>query len=610
MVPAPVFFTTAEDSRFLQDFPNRIKNDPRIQNPDTFLNYPIVYIHYWPSQIITYVERNTGLERSFTKYDVYVGESIDLVGRTNQHYDTGKKAGSTEDAWQYSLVNFKNNNQIPYIIVIGQAHFNKSFTLDVENRLIEYVASMQETVRCSHNGRGNPQGDYYPSEEFDKVFSKIWSGLRRIKPDLFISETRIKDSAIFKASPLKKLKPEQIQAKELIIRKVWDALASGKERQLIFVQGEAGTGKTVLTTSTFYELIKRGEEAPLPGQPQFPIMKCHLMVNHDEQARVYELMAKRLNLGEENVSRPTKFINKYSKNNKVDVAFIDEGHLLWTQKNQAYNSESANQLTDIIDRARVTVIMFDEYQVLTTQEYWEPNVLEGFKQLSIGQNNYIQLSNQLRMECSQSTMDWINEFVLHKTIGQFIPDSKYDVKSFDSPKSLHDAILKLASKEDTKLSRLVATYDWDYSNKSTPKDREFWDVHIGNWSMPWNYEIERHMTSKEKRKIRSLAWAEQPQTINEIGSTFTIQGFDLSYVGVILGPSVQFRNGQIVFCPKFSKNDKATQNRTLSDGTKSKFGETLLRNEVKVLLTRGVKGLYIYACDPALREALKDIAKI
>ena len=604
MIPAPVFFTTAEDSGFLQDFKNRITNDSRVKNPETFLNYPIVYIHYWPSQTISYTERETGQEKSFTRYDVYVGESIDLLGRTNQHHEAGKKAESEEDAWQYSLVNFKDNNEIPHIIVIGQEHFNKSFTLDVENRLIEYVTAMQETVRCSHNGRGNPQGDYYPSGEFDKVFSKIWSGLRRINRDLFVPETRIKDSAIFKASPLKKLKPEQI------IRKVWDAYESGREGQLIFVQGEAGTGKTVLTTSTFYELIKRGEETPPPGQPQFPKMKCHLMVNHDEQAHVYEQMAKRLNLGEDNVSRPTKFINKYSKDNKVDVAFIDEGHLLWTQKHQAYNSESANQLTDIIERARVTVIMFDEYQVLTTQEYWEPDILEKFKQLSIGQNNYIQLSNQLRMECSQSTMDWINDFVLNRIVGQFIPDSKYDVRSFDSPNSLHEAIRKLASKKETCLTRLVATYDWEYNNKTTPEDREFWDVRIGNWSLPWNYERERRMTKKEKRKISSLAWAEQEQTIEEVGSTFTIQGFDLSYVGVILGPSVQYRDGHIVFCPENSKNEKAIRNRTLSDGSKLKFGETLLRNEVKVLLTRGVKGLYIYACDPALREALKDIAKI
>ena len=139
MIPSPVFFTTAEDSGFLQDFQNRILTDSRVKNPETFLNYPIVYIHYWPSQTITYVEKKSGEEKSFTKYDVYVGESIDLLGRTNQHFDTGKKAGSADDAWQYSLVNFKNNNEIPYIIVIGQAHFNKSFTLDVENRLIEYV---------------------------------------------------------------------------------------------------------------------------------------------------------------------------------------------------------------------------------------------------------------------------------------------------------------------------------------------------------------------------------------------------------------------------------------------------------------------------------------
>ena len=608
MIPSPEFFTTPEDSRFLQEFQVRIKD--MVQKPDTFLNYPIVYIHYWPSQTFSYTDNKTGEEKSITKYDVYVGESNDLIERTNQHHDTGKKAESEQDAWQYSLVNIKNNNEIPYIIVIGHKHFNKSFTLDVENRLIEYVTAMQESVRCSHNGRGNPQGDYYPSDEFEKVFSKIWAGLRRINKKLFLSETQIKDSAIFKASPLKKLKPEQIRAKEIIIRKVCDAFESGRDGQLIFVQGEAGTGKTVLTTSTFYELIKRGDETPLPGEPPFPKMSCHLMVNHDQQARVYEQMAKRLNLGEDTVSRPTTFINRYSKNNKVDVAFIDEGHLLWTQNHLGYYSDSGNQLQDIIDRARVTVIMFDEYQVLTTEEYWEPSVLEHFKQLSKRQNNYISLSHQLRMECSPSTMEWINDFVLNKRIGLFTPDSKYDVRSFSTPQRLHKAISKLASKESSKLTRLVATYDWDYNNASRPEGREFWEVEINGWKLPWNYELERKMTRKQKRSIRSLAWAEQEQTINEVGSTFTIQGFDLFYVGVILGPSVQYRDGHIVFCPENSKNFKATRNRTLADGTRAQFGETFIRNEVKVLLTRGIKGLYIYACDPALRKALKEIAKI
>ena len=131
MRPSPVFFTTAEDTKFLQEFQERIRD--RVQKPETFLNYPIVYIHYWPSQTISYTDKKTGTEKSFTKYDVYVGESIDLIERTNQHYDTGRKADSDQDAWQYSLVNIKNNNEIPYIIVIGHKHFNKSFTRTAEN---------------------------------------------------------------------------------------------------------------------------------------------------------------------------------------------------------------------------------------------------------------------------------------------------------------------------------------------------------------------------------------------------------------------------------------------------------------------------------------------
>ncbi len=59
-----------------------------------------------------------------------------------------------------------------------------------------------------------------------------------------------------------------------------------------------------------------------------------------------------------------------------------------------------------------------------------------------------------------------------------------------------------------------------------------------------------------------------------------------------------------------SYNNKATRRRTLNDGSKCSFGETFIRNEVKVLLTRGVKGLFIYACDNSLRKALKTIAGV
>lgn len=593
MPTLPIVFTTQEDSRFIQDLENRIK---ATRNSDFLLNYPIVYIHYWVSGTVSYTDKR-GNPHSYNRYGVYVGESNDVISRTKQHYDDALDPNQ----WQNQLYLAQNHpHSIPQFIVIGHEHFNKSLTLDVENRLIEYIMSVKGVK--IHNARGNPQNKYYPQKEFKPIFQQVWGKLQHKQKDLFLPESVIFDSAIFKASPFKNLNEGQREAKELIISKVISAINNHEEGQLIFIQGEAGTGKTVLTTSTFYELIKQSREISSS-------LQCHLIVNHDQQLTVYQQMAERLDLGEGIVSKPTTFINGHSPADKVDVCFIDEGHLLLTQGKMSYQGQ--NQLRDVLDRARVTVVMFDEFQVLTTEEYWEDSVLQEFKSIASRQNNYIVLDRQLRMDCAETTSEWIRQLVFDHSIDKFIPDYKgYEVKSFDSPEELYKAIVKRSKEKDCELSRVVASYDWDYSKTQRPFGGGTWNVCIDNWSKPWNYELSHSMSRREKVQLKNLAWAEQPHTINEIGSTFSIQGFDLSYVGVIIGPSVKYINGQIEFCPAESKNEKATRNRTLKDGTQAKLGSIFIRNELKVLLTRGVKGLYIYACDPALRHALKDIARI
>lgn len=191
---------------------------------------------------------------------------------------------------------------------------------------------------------------------------------------------------------------------------------------------------------------------------------------------------------------------------------------------------------------------------------------------------------------------------------QKIPDSpeNYEIRIFDSPDELEHAIRTKASSQKTSLSRIIATYDWEYNANSNQAGRikKYWEVIIGKWHKPWNRELEKNLSVEEKKKVKNLSWAEQPQTIDEVGSTFVIQGFDLNYAGVILGPSVKYRDGHIVFDSQASCNAKAVRNRTLSDGTKKKYGELLLQHEVRVLMTRGVNGLYIYACDEELRNAL------
>lgn len=89
--------------------------------------------------------------------------------------------------------------------------------------------------------------------------------------------------------------------------------------------------------------------------------------------------------------------------------------------------------------------------------------------------------------------------------------------------------------------------------------------------------------------------------MEEVGSTFTIQGFDLNYAGVILGPSVKYRNGRIIYDPSESRNEKATGTELYQTEQSRSLGNLWL-NTVRVLMTRGVNGMYIYACDDELRR--------
>ena len=81
--------------------------------------YPVVYIHTW---------KENGLNK------VYVGESRNIIQRTKQHYEIGRV---DKKRWQSHI---NNNDSVLY--VIGHEHFNKSLTLDVENRLIHYLSGV------------------------------------------------------------------------------------------------------------------------------------------------------------------------------------------------------------------------------------------------------------------------------------------------------------------------------------------------------------------------------------------------------------------------------------------------------------------------------------
>ena len=210
-----------------------------------------------------------------------MGESNNIIQRTKQHFDQSED----KQNWRSQL-----RRKSASLYIIGHDHFNKSLTMDIENRLMLYMMGV-DSVKRIHNKRTNPQNRYYPDFEVNDIFRRIWHKLRKTDPSMFPNESVIKDSALFKASPLHKLTQEQEDIRDRIIERVFSVLSEQNGNgQLIFIDGEAGTGKTVLNSSTFYELYLMAEEEKMTD------FQCCLIVNHDEQITVYEQIAEKLGL--------------------------------------------------------------------------------------------------------------------------------------------------------------------------------------------------------------------------------------------------------------------------------------------------------------------------
>ena len=533
--------------------------DQTSQNKELLLEYPVVYIVY---------------DKSKGGYRVYVGETNDIEQRTQEHL------GEDRTDWQ----EFRDNKNTE-MLVIGHPHFNKSLTLDIENTMMMYMLGVNK-VKTLNNRRTNQQYKYFTLDERSKIFSEIWQKLHRLNQDLFPIEQEIRDSAIFKASPFHKLTAGQETARKKIFQRITALSQAGAHHQLIMVEGEAGSGKTVLLSTLFYRLNHSDTDTPTPTQ-------THLIVNHKEQVKVYTNIAQKLDLDTDNVSLASTFIKFHTPDAPVDVVLVDEAHLLLTQGNQGYTGK--NQLNDIMARSKITVIVFDRKQILKTEEYRTGSSILKLENHAQQQQNLIQLKEQLRLQANPKTLQWLHDLLEHHIIQPIPRDTSYDLRIFNDAQKMYNALKRQAANTQNGLSRVVATFDWPY--KDSHRDQTYY-VTAGNLSLPWNLQL------KAPRGQGQLPWAEQSQTINEVGSTFTIQGFDLNYSAVIIGPSVKYRDGHLVFDREASQNRKAIQKRTFDNGNRSYVAEELLANELNVLMTRGVHGLYIYAVDDALRAAL------
>ena len=219
----------ASDS--LVNLKNQLKYSEHKNERKLLFDYPVVYIVN---------------DENKNQFSVYVGETTDIIRRTSQHLIDDIKKDDRDDWRDFAT------SSTTKMFVIGHNHFNKSLTLDIENRLMLYLSSV-ENVKRVHNRKENPQNEYYTSDELDSIFLKIWYSLRKRNKYLFPAESIVRNSAIFKASPFHKLTEEQIEAKNSIINKISGNRINFEEPIILHKNVWIGTGASLLKGSEIPE---------------------------------------------------------------------------------------------------------------------------------------------------------------------------------------------------------------------------------------------------------------------------------------------------------------------------------------------------------------------
>jgi DUF2075 family protein len=365
--------------------------------------------------------------------------------------------------------------------------------------------------------------------------------------------------------------------------------SNAQNKNVLIVEGGPGTGKSVVAVNLLVELTKQG------------LLAQYVTKNAAPRAVYASKLAKTFN--------KTRISNLFSgagaythtEKNLFDVLIVDEAHRLNAKSGMMQNL-GENQIKEIIHSSKFSIFFLDEDQRVTLKDIGEKAEIFKFARQ---QNAYVQvlsLSSQFRCNGSDAYLAWLdNTLQIKETANDSLEGTDYDFRVVSSAVELRDMIFE-RNKPDNK-ARLVAGYCWDWISKNS-RDKSIKDIVLDNgaFAMQWNLT-----------DYGSL-WLIDPNSVNEVGCIHTCQGLELNYVGVIIGDDLIVRNGQIITdASKRSKNDSSIRGyqRLLTeeraDG-KNKL-DLIIKNTYRTLLTRGMKGCYVYFTDKETEKYFKNRIK-
>ncbi|SDE38477.1 hypothetical protein SAMN02799630_05321 [Paenibacillus sp. UNCCL117] len=377
---------------------------------------------------------------------------------------------------------------------------------------------------------------------------------------------------------------EQKVVYESAVRMAKEAVRHGRKKVLI-VEGGPGTGKSVLGINLLVKFTS------LEFVSQY--------VTKNSAPR--EVYAKQL---QKNYKK--SYINNLFKGsgvfyealpNEFDTLIVDEAHRL-NEKSGLFKNKGENQIMEIIRAAKFSVFFIDEHQRVSLSDIGNKSEIERFAQFFDAEVQVMQLESQFRCNGSDGFLAWVDDLLdIRKTANADGVDFDYDLQLIDNPNELRELIFEKNRIKNK--ARIVAGYCWDWVTESK-NNENIYDIVIEehDFKMSWNLG-------------NSTTWAIDSGSVEQVGCIHTSQGLEFDYVGVIIGADLRYKNDQVITDPfKRAKTDKSLSG--FKAMYKKKPAEALLqadqiiRNTYRTLLTRGMKGCYIYCADPGLQMYLKQ----
>lgn len=523
--------------------------------------------------------------------EAYIGETISASSRTKQHLENEERRRLTE------------------ISIIADKRFNKSAALDIESKLIEHMSADGKYVLQNSNN-GMRDHAYYEKEMYESLFREIWKELKVkniVKHDLDILE----NSELFKYSPFKRLTEEQYS---VIFELALDLIVSIQlgEPLTVVMNGEAGTGKTVLAMfmmklfadNKLIDFIAEEDEGKLLqfqlAQDRLKEFKFALVVPMTSLRKTLKGVVKEIKgLKSSMVIGPNDVFK-----DDYDLLIVDEAHRLMRRKNLpnfgSYDSanrkhgldKEATQLDWIMKRSKYQILFYDAEQSIKPSDI-RP---EDFKELkTLGNYNTYSLTSQLRVKGGEDYLRYIKDILNVKPKLKRLDFENYEFKLFNDIEEMKNSIFE--KEKLYGLSRLVAGYSWPWKTKGIKYEeaiiRGIYDIEIDGKKFIWNNT--------------ASGWVNSPNAINEVGSIHTIQGYDLNYAGVIIGPELTYNE-------KIKKIEVIKENYYDTNGKRSILDDQELEDYIvniySVLLSRAISGTYVYVCDPKLRKYIAQFVGI